>query len=105
MFIKALRILLVYIILGFITIEVCYFFVLCRPFSQYWAMPVSNPQCATYAHYSIIQMVFNISSDAALILIPCYMFYISRLSNKRKSLLSVIFSLAFFTIIAATLNK
>jgi hypothetical protein len=104
-FTRALYLLLYYIIVGFIVIEVYYYAIMCRPFNQYWAMPPNDPQCATYAHYSIIQAVFNISSDFGLICIPCYMFYISRLSFKRKCLLMVVFSMAFFTILAAILNK
>jgi hypothetical protein len=68
-------------------------------------MPVKHEQCATYAHYSQVQMVFNISSDAALIFIPLCMFAIARLPLKRKIVLMAVFSMAGFTIIAAILNK
>lgn len=68
-------------------------------------MPVKDEQCATYAHYSQVQVVFNISSDMALIGIPLCMFWIARLPLKRKVILMAVFSMAGFTIIAAILNK
>src|ERR1700733_13159227 len=53
----ALNILLCYIGLGYATIIVVYYAAVCRPFRQYWAMPVKDLQCSTYQHYSIVQMV------------------------------------------------
>lgn len=64
------NILAVYVALGILVIMVTYYAVYCRPFSHYWALPVSNLQCATYQHYSITQAVFNISSDAFMFAIP-----------------------------------
>jgi hypothetical protein len=100
-----LNCLIIYIWLGYLVIQICYYAIFCRPFNQYWAVPVKDEQCATYAHYSQVQMVFNISSDAALIVIPLCMFWIARLPLKRKLILMAVFSLAIFTIIAAVLNK
>jgi hypothetical protein len=94
-----------YIWLGFVVIEITYYAVFCRPFSQYWAMPVKNLQCATYQHYSILQMCFNITSDLGLILMPLPMVRQARLPTQRKILLVAIFCMAGFTIIAAVLNK
>ncbi|KAJ8070572.1 hypothetical protein OCU04_000946 [Sclerotinia nivalis] len=101
----ALKILMGYIIVGYVVIMFVYYVGVCRPFKQYWAVPVQDEQCATYQHYSIVQMVFNISSDLGLILIPLWMFYIARLPPKRKAILMAVFSLALFTILAAILNK
>lgn len=101
----ALKILMGYIITGYIVIMFVYYVGVCRPFKQYWAVPVQNEQCATYQHYSIVQMAFNISSDLGLILIPLHMFYIARLPPLRKAILMAVFSLAVFTILAAILNK
>ncbi|APA07176.1 hypothetical protein SS1G_04098 [Sclerotinia sclerotiorum 1980 UF-70] len=101
----ALKILMGYIIVGYVVIMFVYYVGVCRPFQQYWAVPVQDKQCATYQHYSIVQMVFNISSDLGLILIPLWMFYIARLPPKRKAVLMAVFSLALFTILAAILNK
>ena len=96
-----------YIVLGFVVIEVVYFGIVCRPFRQYWAMPVSakNSQCATYHNYSIVQMVFNISSDFGLIIIPSVMVGTTRLPLGRKFVLIGIFSMAALTIMAAIMNK
>ncbi|PQE18048.1 hypothetical protein CJF31_00007874 [Rutstroemia sp. NJR-2017a BVV2] len=84
---KALRFLMFYIIVGYVTIMLVYYVGVCRPFNQYWAVPVENEQCATYSHYSIVQMVFNISSDIGLIIIPLCMFSMARLPLRRKAIL------------------
>lgn len=94
-----------YVVLGLVAIEVPYFFVLCRPFSQYWAMPVHNPQCASYLHYCIIQMVFNVSSDLLMLLIPLPFVINAHVPPAKKVLLVGIFSLGIFVILAAILNK
>jgi hypothetical protein len=97
--------LLGYIALGFVVIEITYYAVFCRPFQQYWAMPIQNVQCATYQHYSILQMCFNITSDIALVLIPLPMVWSARLPLRRKIVLCVVFGMAGFTVLAAILNK
>ncbi|KAI9743641.1 MAG: hypothetical protein M1818_002957 [Claussenomyces sp. TS43310] len=84
---------------------ILFFGVLCRPFSQYWAVPVWNEQCATYTTYSKIQMAFNISSDLGIILLPSTVLYQSGLPLRRKIILTCLFSLGIFTIICAILNK
>ncbi|KAJ5739077.1 hypothetical protein N7533_011861 [Penicillium manginii] len=99
------KILSVYVALGFAVIMITYYAVYCRPFSQYWAMPVSNAQCATYQHYSITQAVFNISSDAFMFAIPIPLIVKAKLPRRRKFLLLLVMSLGLFTIIAAILNK
>jgi hypothetical protein len=100
-----MHILLAFIIIGYLTIQICYFFILCRPFAQYWAMPVTNPQCTTYQHYSIIQMVFNISSDFGLVGVPLWVISDVKLPPNRKALVGVPFSMAVCTILCAVLNK
>ncbi|KOS36765.1 hypothetical protein ACN38_g12467 [Penicillium nordicum] len=99
------KILAAYVALGFVVIMVTYYAVYCRPFSQYWALPVSNLQCATYQHYSITQAVFNISSDAFMFAIPIPLIVHAKLPLHRKMLLLCVMSLGLFTIIAAILNK
>ncbi|KAJ5446622.1 hypothetical protein N7445_001443 [Penicillium cf. griseofulvum] len=99
------KILAIYVALGFFVIMITYYAVYCRPFSQYWALPVSNMQCATYQHYSITQAVFNISSDAFMFAIPIPLIANARLQPRRKLLLLCVMSLGLFTIIAAILNK
>ncbi|KAK5788809.1 hypothetical protein VI817_009767 [Penicillium citrinum] len=100
-----IKILSVYVALGFVVIMVTYYAVYCRPFSQYWAMPVDNMQCATYQHYSITQAVFNISSDAIMFAIPIPLLVKAQLKRTRKILLIGVMSLGLFTIVAAILNK
>ncbi|TVY44165.1 hypothetical protein LOCC1_G005916 [Lachnellula occidentalis] len=97
--------LLIYIVVSYITIQVCYFAILCRPFGQYWAMPVQNPQCTTYQHYSIIQMVFNISSDLALFFVPLAIAKEVKLPFKRKALVIIPFLMGLATIMCAIMNK
>ncbi|KAF9885838.1 hypothetical protein FE257_012310 [Aspergillus nanangensis] len=99
------KIIAVYSALGFAVIMVTYYAVFCRPFSQYWAMPVHDMQCATYQHYSITQAVFNITSDVAMLAIPIPLMIKSQMRTRKKILLISIMSLGIFTIVAAILNK
>ncbi|KAJ5610617.1 hypothetical protein N7510_007336 [Penicillium lagena] len=100
-----IKILAVYVAVGFFVIMVTYYGIYCRPFSQYWAMPVKNMQCATYQHYSITQAVFNISSDAVMFIIPIPLLIRAQLKRRRKTVLLGVMSLGLFTIVAAILNK
>ncbi|KAL3478083.1 hypothetical protein BJX99DRAFT_224987 [Aspergillus californicus] len=99
------QILAVYVALGFVVIEITYFAVYCRPFSQYWAVPVSNQQCATYQHYSITQAVFNLSSDACMLIIPVPLLKGTQMPMRKKILLISVLGLGIFVMIAAILNK
>ncbi|KAJ5090782.1 hypothetical protein N7532_009466 [Penicillium argentinense] len=100
-----IKILAGYVVLGFVVIMITYYAVYCRPFSQYWAMPVDNMQCATYQRYSITQAVFNISSDAVMFAIPIPLLIRAQLKRTRKIILLCVMSLGLFTIVAAILNK
>ncbi|KAJ5175152.1 uncharacterized protein N7482_001029 [Penicillium canariense] len=100
-----IKILCVYVAFGFVVIMVTYYGVFCRPFEQYWAMPVKDMQCATYQRYSITQAVFNISSDAIMFAVPIPLLIRAQLKGRRKVLLLGVMSLGLFTIIAAILNK
>ncbi|KAF7597290.1 hypothetical protein BBP40_008133 [Aspergillus hancockii] len=99
------KIISIYVAVGFVVIMVTYYTVYCRPFQQYWQLPVENMQCATYQHYSITQAVFNISSDAAMLAVPIPLLMKTQLRARRKIILVCIMSLGVFTIIAAILNK
>lgn len=99
------QILAAYAAIGLIVIEITYYGVYCRPFSQYWAMPVENEQCATYRNYSITQAVFNISSDAAMLAVPIPVLAKTQLNRRKKFLLGCVMSLGVFVIVAAILNK
>ncbi|KAL4867970.1 hypothetical protein BDV12DRAFT_108628 [Aspergillus spectabilis] len=94
-----------YIALGFVVIEITYFAVYCRPFSQYWALPVENEQCATYQHYSITQAVFNLSSDAWMLAVPIPLLKATQMPTRKKILLISVLGLGIFVMIAAILNK
>ncbi|KAF7589529.1 hypothetical protein BBP40_004194 [Aspergillus hancockii] len=99
------KILAGYVFLGFAVIEITYFAVYCRPFSQYWAVPPENPQCATYQHYSITQAVFNLSSDAFMLAIPIPLLKGTQMPMRKKILLISVLGLGVFVMIAAILNK
>ncbi|KAL3450234.1 hypothetical protein BJX65DRAFT_294008 [Aspergillus insuetus] len=99
------KIVAVYVAVGFVVIMVTYYAVYCRPFAQYWAMPVENLQCATYQRYSITQAVFNLSSDAAMLAVPIPLIIKTQMKKTKKVLLICIMSLGVFTIVAAILNK
>ncbi|KNG91666.1 hypothetical protein ANOM_000175 [Aspergillus nomiae NRRL 13137] len=94
-----------YVLLGFIVIEVTYFAVYCRPFHEYWAVPPQDAQCATYQHYSITQAVFNLSSDACMLIIPIPLLKGTQMSLRKKILLVSVLGLGVFVMIAAILNK
>ena len=99
------KIVMGYTIFGLLAIEIPYFFILCRPFAEYWALPVKSPQCASYFYYCIIQMVFNISSDLLMLAIPLPFVINAKVPPLKRAVLVAIFSLGIFIIMAATLNK
>lgn len=99
------KISIAYCIIGLLGIELTYFLALCHPFTQYWAVPVKNPQCANYFYYCIIQMVFNISSDILMLFIPLPFIINSKVPPLKRAMLIGIFSLGIFVILAAVLNK
>ncbi|KAH2491163.1 hypothetical protein KXV28_004373 [Aspergillus fumigatus] len=101
----SVKIIAVYVAVGFVVIMITYYGVYCRPFSQYWAMPVKDLQCATYQNYSITQAVFNITSDAAMLAVPVPLLIKAQMKMRKKLLLICIMSLGVFTIVAAILNK
>lgn len=101
----AVKLLAVYIALGFVVMEILYFATWCRPFSQYWAVPTRSSQCNALINHRITNAVFNISSDLIMLCIALPMFIRSLLPWKRKLILCCIFSLGIFVIIASALNK
>lgn len=96
-----------YTLIGFIALEISYLFVFCRPFSGYWSIDaiVTNTQCANYYYGSIIQTVFNISSDFLMLLLPLPLIFTAKVPPLKRCLLVGIFSLGIFVILAAILNK
>ena len=100
-----MKLLAAYTALGFVTIEILYFGVWCRPFSNYWALPTPNLQCSEATNHLITNAVFNISSDGAMLAIAAYLFVGSKLEWKRKVILSGVFGLGAFVMLSAVLNK
>ncbi|CAJ2509533.1 Uu.00g145590.m01.CDS01 [Anthostomella pinea] len=101
----SVKIVAVYVTLGFVVMEILYLGVWCRPFSQYWAVPPDNVQCSAATNHLITNAVLNISSDFMIILIPMPVFLQSQLPGKRKAILCCVFALGLFTILSAILNK
>ncbi|KAF2439005.1 hypothetical protein P171DRAFT_490457 [Karstenula rhodostoma CBS 690.94] len=94
-----------YTALGFVVMEILYLGVWCRPFSQYWAVPSSNPQCSAATNHLITNTVLNISSDIMIIAIPMPLLFKVKLPRKNKAILLGIFLIGTFNIVAAVLNK
>ncbi|KAF2967503.1 hypothetical protein GQX73_g6070 [Xylaria multiplex] len=90
---------------GFVLMEILYFGVWCRPFSEYWAVPPNSIQCSAATNHLITNAVFNISSDLFIILIPLPVFLQINIAKKKKIVLCGVFALGFFTIGAAIANK
>lgn len=94
-----------YIAATFVIMEILYLGVWCRPFNNYWAVPTPNVQCNTATDHLITNAVFNLTSDIAMLLIGFSLFIRSKLPWSRKLILSGVFSLGIFVILAAVLNK
>lgn len=73
--------------------------------TDYWAVPTPNIQCSAAIDHLITNAVFNLSSDIIMLCIALPMFIRSRLPLRKKLVLIGIFSLGFFVILAAILNK
>ncbi|KAL8973805.1 MAG: hypothetical protein Q9197_001959, partial [Variospora fuerteventurae] len=102
---KLVKIVGAYCVFGYILTQILYLAVWCRPFKQYWQVPVDNSQCASYYRHLITASVFNISSDLLMIYIPLPILVRARLPTKRKILLCGVFSLGFLVILSAILNR
>lgn len=100
---KILNGVIVWVIVSFVGDELA-LFTICRPISQYWAVPVSNTQCASYQYYQIVNAVFNISTDIMLLAVGLPPVLKARLSIQQKLILAVVFGMGSFVIIAAILR-
>jgi hypothetical protein len=94
-----------YVVFGYCVMEILFFGVWCRPFHNYWSVPVANPQCSTYHDHLIVNTVFNISSDLMMLCIPLPILIRAKLPFQKKVILCVVFSMGFFVIICAALSK
>jgi len=94
-----------YVIFSLVLMEILYFGVWCRPFHNYWAVPVDNVQCSTALHHLILNAVVNISSDLLMMSIPLPLLMTSKLPRTKKLILCGLFGLGLFVILCAVLNK
>ncbi|KAJ4993800.1 hypothetical protein SVAN01_00854 [Stagonosporopsis vannaccii] len=101
----AIKLLSAYVALGYVVMQILYFAVWCRPFSEYYAVPTNSTQCNTLLRHRITKAVINISSDIIMLSIALQMLIRSKLPWKRKVILVGIFSLGIFVIAAAALNS
>lgn len=76
-----------YVVGSFIVMEILYFGVWCRPFSQYWQVPPDNVQCSTALHHLITNAVFNITTDMMMLCIPLPILISSQLPRTKLVLL------------------
>lgn len=100
---KILNGVIVWVIISFVGDELS-LFTICRPLSQYWAVPVSDAQCATYQYYQIVNAVFNISTDIMLLAVGLPPVLKARLSIQQKAILGIVFGMGSFVIVAAILR-
>ncbi|KAB8230093.1 uncharacterized protein BDW43DRAFT_286747 [Aspergillus alliaceus] len=101
---KWVNYLAIYVGLGFIGCELS-LFLICRPLSNYWAVPTPNYQCSSYQYYEIIQGCISISADIFMLLIGLPLLLQVRVPLKQKLILVVIFGMGIFVIVAAILTK
>ncbi|KAF7959061.1 hypothetical protein EAE96_002578 [Botrytis aclada] len=95
----------IYVGTSLLVMEILYFGVWCRPFSNYWAVPTPNEQCSTALHHLIVNATFNISSDLMMLFLPMPLVIKAQLPTLKKGLLISVFSLGIFAIISAAANK
>ncbi|ORY19430.1 hypothetical protein BCR34DRAFT_620916 [Clohesyomyces aquaticus] len=102
---KVVKIVALYVAVGFVVMEILYLGVWCRPFTEYWAVPTRSTQCSAATNHLITNAVLNISSDLMIIAIPMPLLFKVKLPKKNKVILIGVFLIGTFTIIAAALNK
>ena len=100
-----IQVLFGYVIISFVVMDILYFGVWCRPFSNYWAVPTPNPQCDAATHHLITNAVFNLTSDILMLVIGLPLFLRLKLPLRKKIPVVCVFSLGIFTVLAAILNK
>ena len=101
---RMVRAIAIYVACGWVGTELA-FFLACRPFHGYWAVPPPDPQCTTLRNFSIVQLCFNISSDILMLAIMLPLLVQVNLPLRQKVALLVVFSLGSFVIVAAILTK
>ncbi|BDD56204.1 hypothetical protein MAP00_001679 [Monascus purpureus] len=91
--------------LSYIVIEILFFALWCRPFSNYWSVPPANLQCSVYRNHLILVLALNVSSDFLMLFIPLPILIRARLTLIKKLTLCALFSLGAFVIICCILSK
>ncbi|KAJ5088594.1 hypothetical protein N7456_012210 [Penicillium angulare] len=94
----------IYVVLGFVATELS-LFLICRPLTQYWAVPTDNYQCSSYQYYEIVQGSLSISADVFMLIVAIPMLVQVRVPTKQKVILILLFGMGIFVIVAAVLNK
>ncbi|KAL8798376.1 MAG: hypothetical protein Q9182_006717 [Xanthomendoza sp. 2 TL-2023] len=94
----------VYVIIGFIGVQIA-LFTNCRPFYGYWSVPPSSEQCWSYYNYEIVEGCFNVSADLILLIIGMPLLFKARIPLQQKMILLIIFGMGMFVIAAALLCK
>ncbi|RDW56767.1 hypothetical protein BP6252_13951 [Coleophoma cylindrospora] len=75
------------------------------PFSQYFVAEPVDPVCYTWEPYNILELVADTSSDLVILMIPVSLIVKSRMPWQRKVMLSGVFGLGLFVVVAAALTK
>ena len=99
----AIKVIIVYVVAGFTVLEICYYFVWCWPFSNKWLNPTG--QCGVPTHHLIMEAVFNISSDIALMAVMIPMIIFSGLPRKETCYVCGLFGLGVFVVFCAAASK
>lgn len=92
------KLLAVYVAVGFVVMMSLYLGVWCQPLNNYWAVPTPNPQCDTATNHLITNAVLNISSDVIMLAIGFSLALKSKLPLKRKMIVNAIFALGIFIV-------
>ncbi|KAF9890787.1 hypothetical protein FE257_005357 [Aspergillus nanangensis] len=93
-----------YVVAGFVAVELT-LFLICRPLSNYWAVPTPNYQCSSYQYYEIVQGCISITSDIFMLLIGLPLLMQVRVQLQQKLILLLLFGMGIFVIVAALLTK
>ncbi|KAJ5887454.1 hypothetical protein N7495_007495 [Penicillium taxi] len=80
-------------------------FLNCHPLTAYWVLPPPQRECATYFRYEVVQCVFNISSDLAILAVILPLLFRTRMPWRNKLPLLVVFSMGILVIICAIISK
>ncbi|RAL12189.1 UbiD family decarboxylase [Aspergillus homomorphus CBS 101889] len=94
----------IYTLCGWIITELV-LFLNCRPLSGYWTLPPPHEECSTYFRYEVVQFVFNLSSDVAILCVMLPMFARAQMAWKTKLPVIVVFSMGIVVIACAITSK